>query len=95
VVAFIGCHGADTTDGLASQRIGASGGTVTHAEGASLRLPSGALASELTFTVSEAPSGTPLPNALVMGPAFVFGPEGATFSMPLTVVLPIELARLP
>ncbi|MFL5312394.1 MAG: hypothetical protein ACJ79H_18320 [Myxococcales bacterium] len=85
---FAGCtFGTDVhrTDG-ASAVIGPSGGMLAMAGGAALEIPAGALAKDTTITiaqVSEQSSGGAL------SPVYEFGPDGTTFSKPVTVTFTV------
>lgn len=76
-----------------SAAIGPSGGSLTAAEGAakgsSVVIPTGALDSSVTITLAPSEPATGLPASIVAaGPAIVLGPEGQTFSVPVTVTVP-------
>jgi hypothetical protein len=84
-VALAGC-------GAKSTAIGASGGVVS-ANGASVEVPAGALSSDVSISIAEGPAATGLPRGLVAaGPTIVLGPEGQTFSSPVTVTVPTTRA---
>jgi hypothetical protein len=75
--------------------IGASGGTVSNADGSGVMIPSGALGATVTITVSS-PASAPAPaSSAVVGDPLVLGPEGQTFSTPATVSLAFDPERLP
>lgn len=76
---------------LAETLIGPAGGTVSSLDGASLEIPAGALAAETTITITTTSATTP--GAL--GRAYAFGPEGIVLSVPGTVKLPFDPARIP
>lgn len=68
----------------------AAGGEVTLEDGAGVNIPAGALAADTTITIeSTAPSGLPDADTLT-GLAYDFGPDGTTFSAPVTLTLPVS-----
>jgi hypothetical protein len=83
--------------------IGISGGIVEISDtsspiyGASVLIPSGALSSEELITIVEELSPEPLPTNLTSaGPVVQFGPEGLTFSQPVTISVPYsEISGIP
>lgn len=82
---------------VTSAVIGASGGTVTvtcgPAEGASLVVPPGALAADVTITIAETDAATGMPAGFTAaGPNIDFGPSGTTFAVPVTVTVPATTA---
>ena len=81
--ALIGCtFGGDIrqTDG-ASAAIGPDGGSVAMSGGPTLEIPAGALANTTTITITR--SSAQADGAL--SPVYQFGPDGMTFSKPVTV----------
>lgn len=66
--------------------VGPEGGVVASDGGLTLTIPEGALASSVEITVAALDT----PPAFARGPAFRLGPEGQTFSVPVTVELPID-----
>jgi hypothetical protein len=86
----VGCGG----DSSSSTTIGSAGGTLTGADGTRLVVPAGALPTETAISISTsdaaAPSGT-----VAVGAAFEFGPEGATFSTPVTITLGYSPSKIP
>jgi hypothetical protein len=71
-----------------SQADGApAGGTVTASDGTSVTTPAGALPSSVTITIADNPQAPALTTATTLGTAHLFGPEGQTFSAPVTVTL--------
>jgi hypothetical protein len=102
LVVVVGCGGDDGEgDGdcadVTSAVIGAAGGTVTVAcgpvTGASLVVPPGALAGDVTITIAAGDAATGMPAGFsVAGPTVEFGPTGQTFAMPVTVTVPVTTA---
>ena len=102
-LALTGCggggHGGD--DGgptpPASAIVGAAGGTVTHADGAAVVVPAGALSQDTRITLEPTQTGAPpLPGGSVAaGPMFAFTPHGTAFAAPVTVTLPFDAASVP
>jgi hypothetical protein len=72
-------------------QIGSAGGVVTAANGTSLTIPSGALGAPTAITVDV--SDESVPGGV--GSVYKFGPEGQTFSVPITVTLDFSPDRLP
>jgi hypothetical protein len=83
---------ADTTM-AGSALIGPSGGVVT-LDGASIRVPSGALREPTTIVISVR-SDRPPPEYRAYGSFYEFSPEGLVFSVPATVSLPDVTAPPP
>jgi hypothetical protein len=78
-----------------TKTVGASGGVVTTPDGVTVDIPAGALPNDVQITVTPAPADAPAPTAgTVVGPAYVFGPPGTVFKVPVTVTLPIDPAKL-
>jgi len=77
------------------QMVGAQGGTVTASDGSGAALPAGALASNVTISVTPTQSAPPPPAATVVGTAVTFGPEGQQFAQPVTVTLSFDASSLP
>jgi hypothetical protein len=90
-----GCRASATTTAAASSVIGVAGGTVTTHDGSSVDVPLGALSSPTTISMASV-SQSGLPGGGVSGgAAYAIGPEGATFSTPLTITLSVDPAALP
>lgn len=75
--------------------LGTSGGIVEVSDtsspiyGASVSIPPGALSSEEAITIVEELSPAPISTNLISaGPVVQFGPEGLTFSCPVTISVP-------
>ena len=90
---------ADNLIGLISntkaQSVGTSGGLVEVTDptspiyGTSVWVPQGALAQGTLMTVVLEPAPPPVPtNVTASGPAVTFGPEGLSFSTPVTIAVP-------
>ncbi|MBI2407888.1 MAG: hypothetical protein HYV19_06290 [Gemmatimonadetes bacterium] len=75
--------------------IGPTGGTITATGGgASLVIPSGALAADVKITVT--PKSDPAGDTRAMaGTGYEFGPEGTQFSQPVTLSLKYDKSKLP
>jgi hypothetical protein len=84
---LVGCS-ADSSS-IVMKQIDVSGGTLT-ANGITVEIPAGALSKSVTVTGTS--SATSASNAI--GPAFVLGPEGQTFAMPVRVTVPFVMAQL-
>src|SRR3954470_20250579 len=90
IVGSAGCGGGGATNPthMASQAVGASGGTVALSDGAKLVIPAGALSSMQTITVS---SRDAIPSGYVGASAlYTFGPDGLQFDAPVAVTLPFH-----
>ncbi|MHC5044661.1 MAG: LVIVD repeat-containing protein [Planctomycetota bacterium] len=73
--------------------IGAQGGTLTSPDGrATLDIPAGALASDVTFDVTDAQL---VPSAQYLLAAFDFQPDGTQFLVPATLTFSYDPATLP
>ena len=73
-----------------TQVIGAAGGELVHPTGAKLVVPPGALASDVTLSITGA--AAPLSGAPAVGQAFVLGPDGQQFAVPLSIEVPVDPA---
>jgi hypothetical protein len=85
---LVGCGGA-ANNTIVSKQIDARGGSLT-ANGITIEIPAGALAQPVTVTGTS--SSASAPDAI--GPAFLLGPEGQTFAMPVRVTVPFVAAQL-
>jgi hypothetical protein len=76
--------------------IGASGGTVTDASGASIVIPAGALSADSTIRIARDSTGSPaLPAGLTAaGAMFAITPHGGDFAQGVEVRLPIPSVTL-
>jgi hypothetical protein len=74
-----------------SAQIGATGGVVTGANGVSISVPQGALAGPAPITIEV--SSETIPGSV--GTVYKLGPEGQTFTAPVTVTLDFDPTRLP
>ncbi len=89
----------DAQEGAApvAAAVGPAGGEVTSTDGARVVVPAGAVADDVTITLTPT---TPPPNntgvvGTVASPVVRLGPEGQSFTVPVFVTLPVDLARLP
>ncbi|MEZ4457426.1 MAG: Ig-like domain-containing protein [Gemmatimonadales bacterium] len=85
-------------------QVTSAGGTITAAGGAvQIVVPAGAVTAATTVTVTENPSPPALPDLTatpatlfaVKGTSYTFGPEGTTFSAPVTVTVKYDPTRIP
>jgi hypothetical protein len=76
-----------------TKSIGTAGGTVANGD-SSVQIPAGALGTTANITIAAVDAPAPA-NAVVVGPAFDFGPDGQVFAMPVTVTLPYDTAKIP
>ncbi|HEY2510903.1 MAG TPA: hypothetical protein VGI39_08605 [Polyangiaceae bacterium] len=76
--------------------VGAAGGTLTHETGAVLTIPAGALSADvaLTWCGAPPPDASALGGATALAQAYVAGPAGTTFAMPVAVAIPFDPTRL-
>jgi hypothetical protein len=73
----------------AHNKVGSGGGDVAAGTSADVMIPPGALSSDVTITVT--PTDAPAPTDMVnVGPAYLFGPEGTQFAVPVTVTLEFD-----
>ncbi len=84
------CGGGSTSTPPATPAIGAAGGTVTEASGASVVVPPGALGADVTIRIARDSTGAPalpagLPSA---GATYVITPHGGDFAEPVEVRIP-------
>lgn len=77
--------------------IGAAGGTVSHASGASVVVPAGALTQNTLIEIAQGSAGAPsLPAGVTSaGLVFEFTPHGTTFTAPARVTVPFDPALVP
>lgn len=89
------CGGDDAPDPPIESMIGAAGGSLASANGeATVTVPAGALASDTAISVEGSSVAAPM-DAVTVSSAFLFGPEGQTFAVPVTVTLQIDASRIP
>ncbi len=71
------------------QNIGIEGGSIEHPSGARMDFPAGALdtTEEISFSSATIPSN--LPDRIVAVSAFIAGPDGLVFKIPVTITCPI------
>jgi ZU5 domain len=89
----VGC-GENNNQINITKTIGPSGGNVGDPSGTSVTVPMGALSMNTNITIVQV-SADPPAGTVVVGPAFDFGPDGTTFSQPVTITLPFDSAKLP
>jgi hypothetical protein len=107
-VAETSMEAATVIDGpytLTTIPVSANEGARLEHEGLVLEVPAGALESDTTLEVKHlqgafnmtegAPPTGGTPHAVCASPVLDFGPEGTTFSEPVTITLPYEEALLP
>ena len=88
-----GCVNSDSVSDSSGSIIGAQGGTLTSADGrATLDIPAGALAGDVTFVVTDAQL---VPSAQYLLAAFDFQPDGTQFLVPATLTFSYDPATLP
>jgi hypothetical protein len=79
-----------------TKTIGAAGGTVVASDGTKIEVPAGALHTDTAITITPAADAPDPPAGTVaVGQAYVFGPEGTTFAVPVTVTLAFDPAKVP
>jgi len=93
-----GCSPAPISLQTSSAAIGTQGGSVniragSPGAGATVDVPMGALSSSVTISVGTTNDTGNLPQGVrSAGPIIAFGPDGQTFSMPVTITLPTTSA---
>ena len=96
---FVGCGGGGGTTTTAGPPIGAAGGTVTSAEGASVAIPAGALGAPVAIGVAKDAAGAPAlpaaPDVQAAGDVFALTPHGTAFAAPATLTLPFDPTKVP
>jgi hypothetical protein len=86
-----GGHQPAVTGPTASAVVGTSGGTVMTADGAlTVAIPAGALAADITVTVTPVSS----PGGGALGTVYEIGPTGTQFSSPVTLLLHYDSGNL-
>lgn len=102
-VGLVACGGSDGSGGSTGSpgtppptsapapTVGPAGGTVSHASGAAVVVPAGALQSDVTVRIAVDSTGAPpLPaNLGATGSVFAVTPHGATFQQPVEVRIPL------
>jgi hypothetical protein len=98
---FVACGGGNTVAPMqapaeiASREIGPSGGLIVLPDGASISIPSGALAREVDIRIEVDSSAPPLDDGTPTGVTYLLGPEGQQFDVPVTVTLPFDPNQIP
>lgn len=80
---------------LVSADVGPTGKYVVHPGGASASIPAQALAADTTITIAPAADVASGSLFTSVGPAFSFGPSGATFAADVTIELPFDPTAVP
>jgi hypothetical protein len=93
LLATLGCNNPDNQINI-TKTIGSAGGVVDTGTGSSVNVPPGALGMNTNITITKVDVPAPAGRILV-GPAFDFGPDGTTFSQPVTITLPFDSSLLP
>lgn len=77
--------------------IGATGGTVTGANGAvEVTIPAGAVSGNTVISITPVTATLPAPtNANLVGTAYQIGPSGLSFNQPVTIKMKYEAPTLP
>jgi len=88
--------GGGSTGGVSiSQVVGPAGGTVSAPDGTSVEIPAGALSSNVTVTLIQAPNATAPAESVWVGIPYVFRPEGTQFAKAATVTLAFSVNSIP
>jgi uncharacterized delta-60 repeat protein len=101
LIVLAACGGGGSEDSgpppPAGTVVGATGGTVTGANGVALVIPAGALTTDVMIGIEQTSAGAPaLPGSVLgLGPMFAFTPHGTTFALPVTVTIPFDSASAP
>jgi hypothetical protein len=93
LAALAGCSN-DSAQVNITKPVGMEGGTVSQMDGTSVQIPMGALAMSANISITAVNVAAPVGTVLV-GPAYDFGPEGTTFSSPVTITLPFDNSKIP
>ena len=93
-VALAACGGGVAAVNI-SQSVGAAGGAVAASDGSSVAIPASALASDTMVSIHSTPNAAAPTSATVVGTLYTFGPEGQTFTTPVTITLAVALDKLP
>jgi hypothetical protein len=96
-LAFLICLGAcsDSTPTKKTQVVGTTGGALALSDGSGVNVPSGAVGTDTTFTIVQSNSSPAPTGATPVAKVYNFGPEGATFTKPVVVTIPIDSSKLP
>jgi hypothetical protein len=86
------CGGKPST---VTRTVGAVGGTLGTSDGSSVSIPSGAVMNEITVSMTPEPNVAAPAGTSVVGSGYLFGPEGATFTQPVAVVLAVDTSKIP
>lgn len=97
---LVACGGGASDDRVpvpGTLRMGASGGTVSSADGASVEVPAGALAAEATVSITRDGTGAPaLPEVAKPASAvYQITPHGGDFLRYVTVSIPVSMDEVP
>lgn len=82
--------GGSPTGKLASQVVGAQGGTVSAQGGVRIDVPPEALSEEVEITITGLGEIEPPKGTSALGGGYLFEPEDTWFSVPVKVTLPVE-----
>jgi hypothetical protein len=94
VAPFLVACGNDAPPPSQQGVVGPSGGMVTAGESAAVAIPSGALTSSTTITLTPTEAAPPM-STVSVGTPYVFGPEGTQFAAPVTVTLEFSANLIP
>lgn len=90
----VGC-GSSTPPEPETMTVGIAGGVVATDDGSAVEVPSGAVTEEIVISITPMAEPAPPSETVVVGPGYLFEPEGATFSTPVKIVLAVDPAKLP
>lgn len=90
-----GACGGGSKPAATPKAIGPAGGSVSLSDGTKVEIPAAALSSATVITIAASNSAAAPASATVVGPPYLFGPEGTTFAAPATVTLAFMATRLP
>jgi hypothetical protein len=88
LISAVACKASSTDE---SSVVGEAGGTVTLADGAVVQIPAGALAQSVAISIGMSSTAP----AAAVGHAYLFGPEGQTFTQPVLITLPFSPDQVP
>lgn len=75
--------------------VGSLGGTLINSDGTGVEIPAGALANDVTVSVTPTPDAPAPTGATSVGTATTMGPSGLKFAKPVRVLLRFDATKLP
>jgi hypothetical protein len=93
--ATLGCLAPTPTATPVSQVIGSAGGTVSASDGTTVTIPAGALASNVTITLTPMPNLAAPSNVTWVGTPYSLDTNGTQFAQSVTVTVPFSSSLFP